>query len=498
MGGDAAGMSAASKLQRERPDSEVIVFEKGEWVSYGACGLPYYLKGEVESLDDLVSVPPEKFRSERGIDLRTEHEVVEVDAEAKTVTVERRDESGDGNGTDGGDDADGDADTPAGTFTQPYGTLIFATGARAVEPPFDGMGLDGVFTLHEMDAAREIREYLGLDPEAGEGAAAVEGRREAREETEDRAVAIVGGGYVGIEMAEAFSAHGLEVHLFEMLPHVLQPFGEEAAGVVEEHLREQGVRLHLETGVDGFVPAAGEGTDGDAVGAVDAGGDRFEVDLALVGVGVAPNVELAESAGVETGATGAIATDEYGETNVEDVYAAGDCAEAENVVTGEPDHVPLALTANRAGRAIGSTLGGDPTPVGRTAGTAVLKAFDLEVARTGVIDPERARSHGFDPVSVTISAPTRAHYYPGGAELQVTLVADAGSGAVLGASMVGREGAAKRIDTVAAALTGELTVEELEGLDLSYAPPFSPVWDPVLTAAKVLNGKLDAGGVEGE
>ena len=475
VGGDAAGMSAASKLKRERPDRDVIVFEKGEWVSYGACGLPYYVKGDVESLDDLVSIPPEKFRSERGIDLRTNHEVIEIGLDDRTVTVEPR----------GGDDTE--------TFVQPFGELLVATGARAVEPPFSGMDLDGVFTLHEMDTARQIRAYLGL---------------ETGDEPDHDAVAIVGGGYVGIEMAEAFAHHGLEVHLFEMLPHVLQPFGSDAAKVVEDHLREQGIRLHLNTGVDGFLPrSAVETDDGDAdngtgddeaIGAVESGEDRFPVDLALVGVGVVPNVEIAEEAGIETGPTGAIATDEYGETTVEGVYAAGDCAEARHVVTGEPDHVPLALTANRAGRAIGSTLAGDPTPVGEIAGTAVLKAFDLEVARTGVIDPERARSSGFDPVSVTISAPSRAHYYPGGAELQVTLVGDATTNRVLGASIVGEEGAAKRIDTVATALAAELSVPVLETLDLAYAPPFSPVWDPILTAAKVLNGKLDEPNRESE
>ncbi|AUX09559.1 pyridine nucleotide-disulfide oxidoreductase [Halalkaliarchaeum desulfuricum] len=475
VGGDAAGMSAASKLKRERPDREVIVFEKGDWVSYGACGLPYYIKGEVESLSDLVSIPPEKFRSERGIDLRTNHEVVEIDTESREVTVERHEEPDNESGTE--------------TITQPYGTLLIATGARAVEPPFDGMELDGVFTLHEMDAAKEIREYLGLET-GGDSEAAVNAR----------SVAIVGGGYVGIEMAEAFAAHGLEVHLYEMLPHVLQPFGEETAEVVENHLDEQGIDLHLETAVEGFLSASETDTvetaetDDKSVAAIEAGGQRMPVDMVLVGVGVVPNVEIAETAGIETGSTGAIATDEYGETNVEGVYAAGDCAEARHVVTDEPDHVPLALTANRAGRAIGSTLAGEPTPVGPIAGTAVLKAFDLEVARTGVIDPERARSNGFDPVSVTISAPTRAHYYPGGVELQVTLVADAASNRVLGASIVGEEGAAKRIDTVATALSAELTVPELEKLDLSYAPPFSPVWDPVLTAAKVLNGKLEPSG----
>ncbi|MFB6354482.1 MAG: FAD-dependent oxidoreductase [Halobacteriales archaeon] len=441
VGGDAAGMSAASKAKRENPDLDVVAFEKGDWVSYAACGMPYYVKGEVDSLDDLVQVTPEAFRDERGIDLRTDHEVVAIDPEAKTVTVE------------GGGDR----------FEQPYDHLLIATGAHAIEPPFDGIDLDGVFTIHAMDAAGAIRDYLA--------------------EHDPRRAAIVGGGYVGIEMAEALAGRGLDVDLFEMLPHVLQPFGPAVAERVETHLESQGVGLHLDTAVEGF---AGDGT----VEAVElASGQSMPADLVVVGVGVAPNVELAEAAGVELGPTGAIATDAHGRTNLDDVYAAGDCAEATHVVTGEADYVPLALTANRAGRAIGQTVTGTPTGVGEIAGTAIVKAFELGAARTGVIDEEAAREAGFDPVSVDITAPTRAHYYPGGGELSVTLVADRASGRVLGASVVGPEGV-KRIDTVATALHAGMTVDDLQGLDLAYAPPFSPVWDPVATAARVLGGKL--------
>ncbi|WP_306060767.1 FAD-dependent oxidoreductase [Natronococcus wangiae] len=441
IGGDAAGMSAASKAKREDPEREVIVFEKGEWVSYAACGMPYYVKGEVEELDDLVTVTPEEFREERDVDLRTGAEVVDIDPERETVTVETADE----------------------TYEQSYDDLLVATGASAIEPPFEELGLEGVFTIHDMDEADAIVNYVS--------------------ERDTETAAIVGGGYVGIEMAEALSARGVDVHLYEMLPHVLQPFGEAVAEVVEEHLREQGVELHLETAVSGFV--GDERIDG-----VRLEDETVPADVAIVGVGVAPNVDLAEAAGIELGPTGAVATDEYGRTNYENVYAAGDNAEATHVVTGEPDHVPLALTANRAGRAIGQTVIGDPTLVGEIAGTAIVKAFDLGAARTGIIDEDRAREAGFDPVSVTISASTRAHYYPDGAELTVTLVADRESGRLLGGTVVGREGA-KRIDTVATALTSGMTVSELQNADLAYAPPFSPVWDPILTAAKVLNGKLE-------
>ncbi|MGM0387681.1 MAG: FAD-dependent oxidoreductase [Natrinema limicola] len=441
IGGDAAGMSAASKAKRENPELEVIVFEKGDWVSYAACGMPYYVKGDVDDLDDLVTITADEFRDERDVDLRTGAEVVDIDPDAQTVTVESDEE----------------------TYEQSYDDLLVATGANAIKPPFEGLDLEGVFTIHNMDEADAIEDYVT--------------------ERDLETAAIVGGGYVGIEMAEALSEHGIDVDLYEMLPHVLQPFGEPVAEIVEDHLREQGVNLHLETAVSGF--------DGDErVESVALEEETVPADVVIVGVGVAPNVELAEAAGIELGPTGAVATDEYGRTNYENVYAAGDCAEARHVVTGEPDHVPLALTANRAGRAIGQTITGDPTPTGEIAGTAIVKAFELGAARTGLTDEEQAEEAGFDPVSVTISAATRAHYYPEGEELSVTLLADRESGRLLGGSVVGREGA-KRIDTVATALHAGMTVTELQNADLAYAPPFSPVWDPVLTAAKVLSGKLE-------
>ncbi|KAB1185002.1 MULTISPECIES: FAD-dependent oxidoreductase [Haloferax] len=443
VGGDAAGMSAAAKFKREHPDRDVVVLEKGEYVSYAACGMPYYVKGAVEEFDDLIQVTPEEFIEDRDIDLRLHHEVVAIDTDAHEVTAE----------------------TPDGEVTLTYDQLLLGTGARAIEPPFEGMDLDGVHTLHSLDSAKAVHDLM--------------------EGNSLSAVGIVGGGYVGIEMAEAFAEHDVDVHLFEMLPHVLAPFGEMVSEKVEEHMREKGIDLHLDTAVDGFT-----GDSGRLTGVV-VGDETVDVGLALVAVGVTPNAELADEAGIELGETGAIATDEHGRTSAEDVFAAGDCAEARHVVTGEPAYVPLALTANRAGRAIGQTMAGDETPVGDIAGTAVVKAFDLEVARTGIIDEAEARDAGFDPVSVTITGSSRAHYYPGAKPIHLTMVGDRDSKRVLGAAMVGREGVSKRIDTVAAALHTETTVGELEYFDLAYAPPFSPTWDPVLTTAKVLGGKLD-------
>lgn len=240
----------------------------------------------------------------------------------------------------------------------------------------------------------------------------------------------------------------------------------------------------LETPVEAF-----RGEDGRVI-SVETPDETVPVDFVVLGTGIEPRVELVRETGIELGPTGAIATDEYGETNVKNVYASGDCAEATHVVTGKPDYVPLALTANRHGRAVGATIGNELTLTGPIAGTAVLKAFELEVARTGVVDPNRATDAVFDPVSKTLELPSRAHYYPGGDDITLTLVADEATGRVLGASMVGREGVAQRINSVAAALHNEVTVSELAQYDFAYAPPFSPVWDPVLTAAKVLNGSI--------
>jgi len=464
IGGDAAGLSAASKYAREHPEGEVIVFERGEWISYAHCGTPYYVKGEVERLTDLLSLSPEAA-AERGIDLRRDREVVGVDTDREIVTVEH----------------DGDR------FEQPYGDLLVATGAHALTGPIPGADREGAFTMHGLDSAAAVRAALSpsderaVDTEIDAVDSALVDRYSGREPPER--VAVVGGGYVGVEMAEAFRAHDLEVHLFQRSERPLPPFGESAGERVADHLREQGVDLHLGTAVE-------ELAGGDRVEAVVHEDGRTPVGLALVGIGIRPEVGLVEDTPVELGASGAVAVDEYGRTTVDSVYAAGDCAEAFHTVTGDPDWVPLGLTANRAGRAIGQTVAGDPEPTGAIAGTAVVKAFDLECGRTGLLDHEAAREAGFDPVSETVTAGSRSGYYPGGSDTDVTLVADRATGRLLGGAVVGRDRAAIRIDTLATALESGMTVGELEKTDLAYAPPFSPVWDPVLVTAKVLNGRL--------
>ena len=480
VGGDAAGMAAASKARREDPDLEIVVFEKGEWVSYGACGLPYYVKGEIQSLEALVSVTPEEFREERDIDLRTGHEVVDIAPDARTVTAESDD----------------------GEVVQSYDHLLLATGAESVTPPIDGIELEGVYTLGSMSDGKELREYVARA--RSEESFQQPDRGPACRYLEDCAgpVGVVGGGYIGLEMAEALAANDFEVHLFQRSDRVLTGFSEATSEAVADHLREQEVELYLESEVEEL--AGGEASsdassdrtrsdndDGD-VEAVVTAAERVPVDMVLLGTGVRPRTSLAEEAGIELGPTGAVATDEYRETSVPDVYAAGDCAEATHVVTGEPTYVPLALTANRHGRAIGQTVTGTPTEGGGVAGTAAVKAFETEAARTGIVDHEEAREAGFDPVSETVDVKSRAGYYPGGGTVTITLTADRDSGRLLGASLVSEygEGAVHRSHAIVAALTEHATVSDLENYDLAYAPPFNTTWDPVLVAAKVLGGRL--------
>ncbi|EMA63107.1 FAD-dependent oxidoreductase [Halorubrum lipolyticum] len=471
VGADAAGLSAASKFRREAPDRDVVVFEMGQWISYAYCGMPYFIEGRVERMSNLLSLSPSEV-ADRGIDLRRGHKVVGVDPDAKTVAVET---------------------TEGDSFEQAYDDLLVATGGRASTGPFDVHGVDGAFTLHNMDTAAAIDAYVAepdaYDPDRADVSAVDRERvdRNAAMEAPETA-AIVGGGYVGVEMAEALVGRELDVHLFHRSGHILSDFGEAVGERVETELDAKGVTVHTSAPVEELV---GDGRiEGIAFGGAD-GAETLPVDMAIVGVGIRPNTELLDGTGVELGAGGAVRTDEYGRTNLPDVYAAGDCATAVHAVTGEEAWMPLGLTANRAGRAIGATVAGDPSPVGEIAGTAVVKGFDMEAGRVGLVGDEAAREAGFDPVRETVTAGSRSGYYPGAAPTDVTLVADRDTGRLIGGSIAGPDRAAIRINTLATALEADMTVPEVERLDLAYAPPFSPVWDPILVAAKVLNGTLD-------
>ncbi len=441
VGGNAAGLSAASYIKRRRPEIETVVFERSRHVSYAACGLPYYVERLVAAPTELTALSLEALRNERGIDVRINHEVEYVDTRTGSVLVRdlasgRRQEVG-------------------------WDRLVLSTGASPVRPPVAGVELEGVFVLHTLADGIELERYV--------------------EDAAPRRVVIVGGGYVGLEMAEAFGERGLAVTLIQRGERVLGNFDPEFSEKVHEKLTEKGVELVLEAELDRL---EGNGR----VRAVVAGGRRFEADLVLLATGIRPNAELARRAGIELGPTGAIRVDRRMETSVEGVYACGDCAETYHRVLERNVWIPLGDTANKQGRVAGANIVGERLEFPGVVGTAATKVFDLELARTGLSETQ-ARAEGVEVKSSTVKALTRAHYYPGHKPIWIKLVAEKKTNRLLGAQGAGGEGVPKRVDVLATAIWNGMTVDEVAWLDLAYAPPFSPVWDPVLVAAQVARKK---------
>jgi NADPH-dependent 2,4-dienoyl-CoA reductase/sulfur reductase-like enzyme len=441
IGGDAAGMSAASRAKRTMPEMEVIVLEKTEDVSYSACGMPYNIADADRPIDDLVVRTADVFRSKQGIDLFTGCCAEAIDVKNGSVT-----------GTiDNGE-----------SFRFFYDRLLIATGGRAIIPDLPGFDLPGVVALKSLADGRRGKDHIKVH--------------------NVKKAVIIGMGYVGLEMAEALRARSIEVAMVKPGPDLLPWMPRELAAEVKRELDANQVRLHLGSEIKGIDQTA------DQLHTVC--NDRIlQADMVLVAIGIKPNSELAADAGIETGVGSAIAVNHHLQTSNEAVYAAGDCADAYHVVTGQKTWIPLALRANRAGWAVADNVCGKSTQLEGVAGTAVFKVFDLEVARTG-LSLEESRRCGFEPVDVTINSRSRAHAHPGAETIWVHLIGDRRTGKLLGAQMVGREGVAHRINAAAVALHAAMSVASFAQTDLAYAPPFGPVWDPLLTAANQLLKKM--------
>jgi NADPH-dependent 2,4-dienoyl-CoA reductase/sulfur reductase-like enzyme len=438
IGGVAAGMSAAAKAKRTRREMEVMVCERGSFISYAACGMPYYLAGEVTDHRELIVRTPEQM-IKQGIDVRVRHEVTAIDVASGTVAVRDHDRERD--------------------ITLHYDKLVIATGARAACPPLEGCGLNGVFGLRSLQSGLDIHGFLS--------------------EHRPKKAVILGGGYIGVEMAETFRRLGLETTVIIRSGKVLrETTDEDIRKLVTAELDRHGVALVHD------LPISFEGDT--KLSAVVTAGGRHPCEIALVGVGAEPNAELAHAAGIDIGPTGAIATDASMRTNLPGVYAAGDCAEAQHLVTGKPAYIPLGSTANKQGRVAGENAAGGKALFGGIVGTMVVRCFDLAVASTG-LTATAAREAGFEVDETTIQAKDISHYFPGAEDIHVKLVAEAGTGRLLGGQIAGKRHVAKRIDVLATALYNRMTVAQLSQLDLSYAPPFAPVWDPILVAANVAN-----------
>jgi NADPH-dependent 2,4-dienoyl-CoA reductase/sulfur reductase-like enzyme len=444
IGGVAAGMSGASRARKLRPDMEIIVFEKSGYVSYAACGMPYFVADKVKTAESLVVYDASFFRKNRNITVFLHHEVKRILTARKTVAVEDQ-ESGK-------------------EETYEYDKLLISTGARPFIPPAEGTSLRGIFGLRRLEDGIAIKEYILKEkPKAG---------------------LIIGGGYIAMEMAEAFSRAGVKVTVVEKMPEILGTMDREITEPVEKELERNGVTLIKSDSVTEFT---GKGSR--VIGAVLGSGSTIAAEIVLIGAGIKPNSAIAKEAGIQLGAAGAIGVDAKMETSIPGVYAAGDCAEAYHLVLGRNVYVPLGTTANKQGNVAGENVAGGAATFRGIVGTAVFKTFDLEVGRTGITEKEAVSEH-VDYVTNVIEHISRAHYYPGVSKILVKLVADRKTGRLLGAQMAGREGVGKRIDVFATAITAGMSVEEIAKLDLGYAPPFGPVYDPVLVAAEQLRKKV--------
>ena len=443
IGGDAAGMGAASQARRRRPaaDLAIVAFERGPHTSYSACGMPYYASGMVDDAERLVVRTPEQFAA-RQIDARVRHQVEEIDLDGGRVRV---------NDLDNGR-----------AFDEPWDVLVVATGAEPLRPAVPGLDLQGVYGLSILQDGLDLRRAIDAKP---------------------RRAVVIGGGYIGLEAAEALVYRGIPTALVDRGPEVMGTLDPDMGALVGQALRDAGVELHLNEKV--------EAIEGDErVRAVRTAARTLDADLVVLGLGTRPAVGLAESSGIQLGESGAIAVNPRMQTAHDGVWAAGDCAEARHLVSGKPVSYHLGTIANKQGRVCGINIGGGYATFPGVLGTAVSKIFDVEVARTGLSEAELDEL-GLEWEQTAVDSTTRAGYFPGAAPIRTKVLAERRSGRLLGAQIVGKEGAAKRIDVFATAIWNGMTAQDMVNLDLSYAPPFSPVWDPVLIAVRKLSEQVE-------
>ncbi|SMC23999.1 NADPH-dependent 2,4-dienoyl-CoA reductase, sulfur reductase [Desulfacinum hydrothermale DSM 13146] len=391
----------------------------------------------------MVARTPEEFRAKQQIDVRTFHEVIGIETRERRVRVVDR--------------------KTQNEAWEAYDELLMATGAVPLRPSVPGADASGIYGVHTLESGIRLRKVLDAQ--------------------QPRSAVIVGGGYIGLEMAEAFLLRGMRVSLVDKAPQVMGTLDQDMARHVARALTDRGVHLYLDEALEAFAVRNGR------VHAVITSQRTLETDLVLLGMGVAPNTQLAKEAGIPLGERGAVRVDRRMATEVEGVWAAGDCAESFHRLTGQPFYVALGTVANRHGRVAGTNMAGGDARFSGVVGTAVTRICSLEVARTG-LQTRELEGLGRPFVSQTIESHTRAAYFPGSGTIHVKMLADAATGVVLGAQIVGQEGAAKRIDVMATAISAELTARQVSELDLAYAPPFSPLWDPLIIAARLLAKKI--------
>ena len=466
VGGVAGGASCAARLRRLDEKAEILMVERGPYVSYANCGLPYHVSGVIEKEASLLVSNEQTFRAVFGIDCRTRCEAVGISPKEKTVALKNH--------------------VTGEVTTEKYDKLVLSPGAAPIRPPLPGIDLPGIFSVRTVPDAREIREWIDRGSSAWTGEGSATGFRPL--DKVKRAV-VVGGGYIGLEMAENLVHRGLEVTLVEMLDHVMAPLDPECASLVERHMEENGVRLALNDAVAGFKQTA----DG-ALEVLTKSGKTYPADMVILAIGVRPETELAKAAGLEIGKRGGIRVDDQMHTSDPDIFAVGDAVEVKDFVTGEWTLIPLAGPANRQGRIAADVIAGRDSRFRGTQGTSVIGVFGATVATTGANEKQLVRQGQKDYEKIYLFPNSHAGYYPGAKTIVLKVLFRKSDGRLLGAQALGKDGVEKRIDALAMAVQMGATVYDLEESELCYAPPFGSAKDPVnfagMVSADVLRGDM--------
>lgn len=441
IGAVAAGTSAAAKARRNNEDDEIVIYEKDNFISYSGCGMPYYLGGEVENADELTPRDPAFFKNKYNVDIRTLHEVISINPNEKSLNIKNL--------------------VSGEIFNDYYDKLVIATGARSNVPPIKGNDKKHVFALRSINDMNKIKSFVDVK--------------------KPKYAAIVGTGFIGLEVCENLKKLGIEVTLIERLPQVTPGLDSDIAVYVKDHIEKNGVTVLVDICTNEITERSIVLSDGKEV----------KADMVLLATGVRPNTEIAAAAGIELGVASAIHVNSKMETNITDIYACGDCIEQTHLITGKPVYRPLGSTANKTGRIAGDSLTGGSLEFRGILGTGIFKIFDMAVGQTGLSERE-AKELGYDTVVCHNIKPNKPTYM-GGKEMVIKGIADKETGRLLGVQIVGFEGVDKRVDVFVTAITFKAKVEDLFHLDLAYAPPFSTTKDPVMYTGMILDNAINKG-----
>jgi NADPH-dependent 2,4-dienoyl-CoA reductase/sulfur reductase-like enzyme/rhodanese-related sulfurtransferase len=446
VGGVAGGASCAARMRRLDESAEIVMFEKGEYISFANCGLPYYIGDTIKDRQNLIIQTPQKFKDRFKVDVRTSEEVISINPDEKTISVR--------NGKS--------------TYNEHYDALVLSPGTSPIRPPLRGIDSPVVFTLRNIPDTDRIRAYV--------------------DSKQVRQAVVIGGGFIGLEMAESLRHRGLEVTLVEMLDQVFTPADKEMASVLHQHLIMNGVRLILGDGVKEILPTGDTSAE-----VLLMSGERIPTELVILSIGVKPDTEFVKKSGIAVGERGTIVVDEHMRTDKPDIYAVGDAVEVVDFISGKKVHVPLAGPANRQGRIAADNIAGIHTVYKNTQGTAICKIFDLTAAVTG-LNEKNAKKWGISYIKSYTHGSSHASYYPGSFPLSIKILFEPKTGKLLGAQVIGKDGIDKRIDVFATALRHGLTVYDLAELELAYAPPYGSAKDPVniagFVAQNILEGRM--------